>query len=79
MNTIRVFIVLLSLTVGLTENALADTKVWSDVAELSFVKTGGNTDVQNLLVNNGVFYNRIRRHSSLGYQSPLAFEQQYLS
>ena len=27
----------------------------------------------------GVFYNRIRRHSSLGYQSPLAFEQQYLS
>jgi transposase InsO family protein len=27
----------------------------------------------------GVFYNRIRRHSSLGYKSPLAFEQQYLS
>jgi len=27
----------------------------------------------------GVFYNRIRRHSSLGYQSPHAFEQQYLS
>ena len=27
----------------------------------------------------GVFYNRIRRHSSLGYQSPLAFEQQFLS
>jgi transposase InsO family protein len=27
----------------------------------------------------GVFYNRIRRHSSLGYRSPHAFEQQYLS
>ena len=27
----------------------------------------------------GVFYNRIRRHSSLGYRSPLAFEQQFLS
>ncbi len=27
----------------------------------------------------GVFYNRIRRHSSLGYQSPLAFEREYLS
>ena len=27
----------------------------------------------------GVFYNRIRRHSSLGYQSPQVFEQQYLT
>ena len=25
-----------------------------------------------------VFYNRVRRHSSLGYKSPVAFEQQHL-
>nr|WP_281168021.1 IS3 family transposase [Deinococcus peraridilitoris] len=26
-----------------------------------------------------VFYNRLRRHSSLGYRSPVAFEEQALS
>jgi transposase InsO family protein len=25
-----------------------------------------------------VFYNRVRRHSSLGYKSPVAFEQQHM-
>ncbi len=26
-----------------------------------------------------IYYNRVRRHSSLGYQSPLTFESQYYS
>ena len=26
-----------------------------------------------------VFYNRVRRHSSLGYKSPVAFENQYMN
>jgi putative salt-induced outer membrane protein len=56
MNIIRVFFVIFCLNFGFIESVLAETKAWSDVAELSFVKTGGNTDVQNLLVNNAFKY-----------------------
>jgi putative salt-induced outer membrane protein len=56
MNIIRAFLVVLCLNFGLVETVLADTEVWSDVAELSFVKTGGNTDVQTLLANNAFKY-----------------------
>jgi putative salt-induced outer membrane protein len=51
-----VFLVIPGAIFGLIETVPAETKVWSDVAELSFVKTGGNTDVQNLLVNNALKY-----------------------
>lgn len=56
MNIIRAFLAILCFNFGLVEIVLADPNVWSDVAELSFVKTGGNTDVQALLANNAFKY-----------------------
>jgi putative salt-induced outer membrane protein len=58
MNFILVFFVIIGLNIGLSDANAEEpgTKVWRDVAELSFVKTGGNTDVENLLINNAFKY-----------------------
>lgn len=56
MNIILMFFVIIGFNIGFSDANAAETKFWSDVAELSFVKTGGNTDVQNLLVNNAFKY-----------------------
>jgi len=55
-NLIKIMMIVFCFNFGFIEMALADSKSWSDVAELSYVKTGGNTDVQNLLVNNAFKY-----------------------
>lgn len=58
MKFILMFFVIIGINIGLSDANAAEpgTKVWSDVAELSFVKTGGNTDVENLLINNALKY-----------------------
>lgn len=47
-----IMIILLFSTVAYGE----ETKTWSDVAELSLVDTGGNTDVKSTLLNNTLKY-----------------------
>jgi putative salt-induced outer membrane protein len=49
---------LIALVVSLwfVTDVFAETKNWSDVAELSYVQTGGNTKVQTVLLNNTLKY-----------------------
>lgn len=57
MNILKVLFLIVCLNLGFNQWVWADSKIWSDAAELSYVKTGGNTDVQTLLVNNVFKYN----------------------
>ena len=56
MQKVLLFFILFLMELWVSRSYSAETKTWSDTAELSFVKTGGNTDVQNLLFNNGMKY-----------------------